>query len=157
MRRPVRKLRRPDSFAASFAAPSVQSAEFRLHYRGWLAVDREAALAAASSEPALGLGLVIPKKWCKPAVRRNLIKRAMRQVLREWDFPTGAQVQSPVLMLRLTCRLPADFRSAASPALRQYVRQQLQGLLRAWERRAVVLAPQALSATVGQDRPDSTE
>lgn len=147
MRRPVRKLRRPESFAASFTAPSVQAAEFKLHYRDWLAADRETAPTPGPSAQALGLGLVIPKKWCKPAVRRNLIKRAMRQALREWEFPAAAEVHSPVLMLRLTRRLPPDFRSAASPALRQYVREQIDRLLRAWARRAVVVAPLGGTAT----------
>lgn len=148
MRRPVRALRRPQSFAASFAAPSLQSGEFRLHYRSWLAVDHAAAQVPVPSEPALGLGLVIPKKWCKSAVRRNLIKRAVRQALREWDFPPAVQVQSPVLLLRLTRKLPPDFRSAASPALRRYVREQIDRLLRAWARRSLVPVPPAAAAAL---------
>jgi ribonuclease P protein component len=137
----VEMLRQPEAFAASFAARYAQQAEFRLHYRAapteWL---------GATSAPRLcWLGLVIPKKFCKPAVRRNLIKRVMRQALRELALPPLAVMQAPVLMLRLTRKLPADFRSARSPALLAYVQQAVNALLRSWIERAVVVPEQGVA------------
>jgi len=126
-------LRQPDAFAACFAARFVQRAEFRLHYRpapaGW---GRPDAVAQTC-----WLGLVIPKKLCKAAVRRNLIKRVMRQSLRQLQLPVSAVMRAPVLMLRLTRKLPADFRSARSPALLAYVRQVVNALLQDWIDRTV--------------------
>ncbi|MFZ5577152.1 MAG: ribonuclease P protein component [Pseudomonadota bacterium] len=132
----IEMLRQPDAFAALFAARYFQQAEFRLHYRAapaeWLQGD--------AAPRCCWLGLVIPKKFCKAAVRRNLIKRVMRQALRELHLPEFAQMQSPVLMLRLTRKLPTDFRSARSPALLAYVQQAVNALLKAWIERTVILA-----------------
>lgn len=131
----IEMLRQPDAFAALFAARHIQQAEFRLHYRAapaeWLQVG------AARSR--CWLGLVIPKKFCKAAVRRNLIKRVMRQAMRDLRLPELAQLQAPVLMLRLTRKLPADFRSARSPALLAYVQQAVNALLQAWIERTVIV------------------
>lgn len=126
-------LRQPEAFAACFAARYAQAAEFRLHYR---AAPPEWT-AAASRPMTCWLGLVIPKKFCKPAVRRNLIKRVMRQTLRELRLPAGAELRAPVLMLRLTRKLPPEFRSAASPALRAHVQHAVNALLGAWVERTV--------------------
>ena len=127
-------LRQPDAFAALFAARYVQRDEFRLHYR---AVPGEWD-GTASTASRCWLGLVIPKKFCKAAVRRNLIKRVMRQALRDLHLPEAAQMQAPVLMLRLTRKLPTDFRSARSPALLAYVQQAVNALLQAWIERTVI-------------------
>ena len=131
-------LRQPDAFAACFAARSVQQAEFRLHFRA----APEEWNSSQIGQPQCWLGLVIPKKFCKPAVRRNLIKRVMRQALRELDLPEGTVLQAPVLMLRLTRKLPAEFRSARSAALLAYVRQAVNALLASWVECTVnILAP----------------
>jgi len=137
----VDMLRQPEAFAASFAARYAQQAEFRLHYRA-----APAEWLVATNGPRLcWLGLVVPKKFCKPAVRRNLIKRVMRQALREVSLPPTALMQAPVLMLRLTRKLPAEFRSARSPALLAYVQQAVNALLRSWIERTVVLSEQSLA------------
>ncbi|MGE0073071.1 MAG: ribonuclease P protein component [Thiomonas sp.] len=131
-------LRQPDAFAACFASRYVQYAEFRLHYRPapaeWSSLDAVAQTC--------WLGLVIPKKFCKAAVRRNLIKRVMRQSLRQLQLPGSAVMRAPVLMLRLTRSLPADFHSASSPALLAYVRQAVNALLQDWIERTVCVAVQ---------------
>jgi ribonuclease P protein component len=134
-------LRQPEAFAACFVARYAQQAEFRLHYR---AISAELSAAGFGPEQCW-LGLVIPKKFCKPAVRRNLIKRVMRQALRELHLPTGAKSQAPVLMLRLTRNLPTEFRSARSPALLAYVQQAVNALLKSWVERTVVVSEQGLA------------
>ncbi|MGC9184057.1 MAG: ribonuclease P protein component [Thiomonas sp.] len=134
-------LRQPEAFAACFTARYAQQAEFRLHYR---AVSADASPTESGPEHCW-LGLVIPKKFCKPAVRRNLIKRVMRQALRELRLPPGARSQAPVLMLRLTRKLPAEFRSARSPALLAYVQQAVNALLKSWVERTVVVSEQGLA------------
>lgn len=131
-------LRQPEAFAAMFAARYAQQAEFRLHYRA-APTEWVQDAAPASAQPRCWLGLVIPKKFCKPAVRRNLIKRVMRQALRELRLPSEAQLQAPVLMLRLTRKLPAEFRSARSPVLLAYVQQAVNALLKSWIERTVVV------------------
>lgn len=131
----IEMLRQPEMFAALFAARYVQQAEFRLHYRAAPAAWSEVAAAPSRC----WLGLVIPKKFCKPAVRRNLIKRVMRQALRDLRLPETARLQAPLLMLRLTRKLPAEFRSARSPALLAYVRQAVNALLQTWIERTVIL------------------
>ncbi|OZB49980.1 MAG: ribosomal protein S5 domain 2-like protein [Thiomonas sp. 15-63-373] len=133
-------LRQPEAFAAMFAARYAQQAEFRLHYRA-APTEWVPDAAPASAQPRCWLGLVIPKKFCKPkpAVRRNLIKRVMRQALRELRLPSEAQLQAPVLMLRLTRKLPAEFRSARSPVLLAYVQQAVNALLKSWIERTVVV------------------
>lgn len=137
----VDMLRQPEAFAACFAARYAQQAEFRLHYRA-APVELGAPLPGARQ---CWLGLVIPKKFCKPAVRRNLIKRVMRQALRELCLPAPAVLQAPILMLRLTRKLPAEFRSARSPALLAYVQQVVNALLKSWIERTVVVSEQGVA------------
>lgn len=132
----IRVLRRPEQFSACFSARSVQHGEFRLHYRA--ALDAETRDGPAGL--ACWLGLVVPKKFCKQAVRRNLIKRAMRQALRDLRLPQSGRLQAPVLMLRLTRKLPAEFRSARSPALAAYVRAAVNDLVAAWIQRSLIVA-----------------
>ena len=134
MRVQVRMLREPEAFSACFGARYVQAAEFRLHYRSAAAGECE----TGSGDPVCCLGLVVPKKLCKPAVRRNLIKRAMRQALREVEIPAGAQLRAPVLMLRLSRKFPPDFHSAASEPLRRHVQDSIATLLAGWIERGVV-------------------
>jgi ribonuclease P protein component len=82
------------------------------------------------------LGWVLPKRHAKRAVTRNLLRRQMRSVVGEWVAqevaisPTADSAQA-VCVVRL--RQPwdrAQFPSAASTALKQAVRQELQALVR---------------------------
>ncbi len=128
-------LRRPDQFSACFAARWVQHAEFRLHYRG--------ALPDEVGDTMIGacwLGLVVPKKFCKSAVRRNLIKRAMRQALRDLRLPQSSGLRAPVVMLRLMRKLPGEFRSARSPALARYVHTAVNAMVAEWVQRSLIMA-----------------
>ena len=81
---------------------------------------------------ALGLALVVPKRHAKRAATRNLVKRQMREVMRgrcaEW---VGRQ-----LMIRQRNAFsPQQFRSAASDALREAVRGELDSLFAQASRR----------------------
>jgi ribonuclease P protein component len=133
-------LRQPRAFAACFSARYFQQAEFRLHYCTAL----ESSTVQHGAAPQCWLGLVIPKKFCKPAVRRNLIKRVIRQALRDLQLPAEARLQAPVLMFRLTHKLPVHFRSARSAALLDHVRHAVDALLAMWLERTVVLPQRGL-------------
>jgi len=76
---------------------------------------------------ACWLGTVVPKRHAKRAVTRNLLKRQMRAAVarHQADLPAGLWV----LRLRTGFDL-REFPSAASPALRQAVRDELDALLR---------------------------
>ena len=84
----------------------------------------EAPAAVLKATPVVGF--VIPKRWARRAVTRNLLRRQMRQALIEHrdTLPSGLWV------LRLRAAFdPAHFPSAASPALREAARQELRHLL----------------------------
>lgn len=75
---------------------------------------------------APALATLVPKRHAKRAVTRNLIRRQMREAVHQ----AGATASSGKLLLRL--RAPFDsarYRAAASTALRDAVRQELQSLL----------------------------
>jgi ribonuclease P protein component len=70
-------------------------------------------------------GTLIPKRWAKKAVTRNLIRRQIREVLHS---------QSSLPVATYVVRLKASFdrrqyESASSVALKQAVRAELQQLL----------------------------
>ncbi len=124
-------LTRPESFQAGLRAPGVQVDALRVQYRALRDIDR------APGQPACMVGFVLPKRLCRAAVRRNLIRRVMRAVLRDAlrDPPTARALGGRALIVRLTDRLPPQFVSAASPALRAYLRVSAQQLLQLLLRR----------------------
>ena len=127
-------LTRPESFSASLRGQGVRGPEFYLHHRA--ALDADGIQPGACTRECV-LGFVVPKRLCKQAVRRNLIRRVMREALREvmrqddlrWPSP------APVLVLKLTRKLPDSFVSASSRNLMRYVRTQIQHLLRQYHAR----------------------
>ena len=117
---------------ASLRASAVQASEFRLHRREVTVDDR--IPAQVSQDPpsrSCVVGFVVPKRYCRHAVRRNLIRRVMREALRA-HIREAAQwpADPPVLVFRLVRALPASFISASSPALRRHVGESAQALLR---------------------------
>lgn len=132
-------LLRPESFGASLRARWVQAGEFRLHYRG---ASEQDALSPPTAQAACAVGFVLPKRQCKHAARRNLIRRIAREHIRrhllEHDVspePVPGQTRSlPVLVLRQQARLGPQWVSAQSPALRRYLHETLGRLLDEWER-----------------------
>ena len=130
-----------DALKALLSAPTVaKTAHFVLqaaHERQVLqelptgvAPDRTESVdnsASVTSSPvaSLGLALVVPKRHAKRAATRNLIKRQMREAMRrrcaEW---AGRQL----LIRQRSAFNPQQFRSAASDALREAVRGELDML-----------------------------
>ena len=130
---------RPESYSTSLRARWVQAGEFRLHYRD---ASVEDALPDPGARPCCALGFVLPKRQCRHAARRNLIRRVAREALRDLlrqravaqDVSAAIPTPMPVLVLRLQSRLDAQWVSAQSPALRRYLRQTMWQLLADWER-----------------------
>jgi ribonuclease P protein component len=84
-------------------------------------VDNSVSLATPARSRS-GLALVVPKRHAKRAATRNLVKRQMREAMRqralEWaGFQLLIRQRSPFA--------PQQYRSAASEALRHAVRGEL--------------------------------
>jgi ribonuclease P protein component len=79
-----------------------------------------------ATAPRPGLATLVPKRHARRAVTRNLIRRQMREVLRQ-GAPTAPSTK---LLLRLKAPFDgARYPAAASTALRIAVRQELKCLL----------------------------
>lgn len=118
---------------------AASSPHFVLHAVRWLhpmhtavqqsdeARPRSATVFPAISAAPAYYGTIVPKRWARRAVTRNLIKRQIRHVV-------GAYAPSPSNGLALVLRLraafdPQQFISASSSLLRQAVRAELNQLL----------------------------
>jgi ribonuclease P protein component len=79
---------------------------------------------------ALLVGVVLPKRWAKSAVRRNLLRRAIyRQAPSLSPFVPTCAAANALLVVRLTSGFaPSAFKSARSEVLQQAVRAELQTL-----------------------------
>ncbi len=75
----------------------------------------------------LAVGALTPKRWAKRAVARNLIRRQIHAVSRE--FENGLKPTAYVVRLRAPFN-PQAFVSASSEVLKQTVREELQQLFR---------------------------
>jgi ribonuclease P protein component len=71
------------------------------------------------------MGALTPKRWAKRAVTRNLIRRQVHAVSRE--FEKGLMPTAYVVRLRATFNTQ-NFVSASSDALKQTVREELKQL-----------------------------
>jgi ribonuclease P protein component len=117
-------------FEAVLGSPVVaKTPNFALHLRSepTNASPQTPAHSPDLFEPqAASLGAMVPKRWARKAVTRNLVKRQIYAVAQEHlpDQPPHAYV------VRLRQAFAAQkFRSAASGALKQEVRSQLLTLL----------------------------
>jgi ribonuclease P protein component len=115
----VVKLKTPSQFEAVLGQrPARRSPHFALHQR----LD---GFQPSSPDAQWHCGVVVPKRWAKRAVTRNLIKRQIHAVFKDRhpDWPHGAYV------VRLTQGFAAQgFVSARSPGLSVAVRLELEGL-----------------------------
>ncbi|MDO5653208.1 MAG: ribonuclease P protein component [Brachymonas sp.] len=163
-------LRNAQQFAAVMQQGRVvaRTRHFVLHALRW--PDVVAALAmqspsppaeAESADTGLGtrslvfpaargcyLGAVIPKRWARRAVTRNLVKRQIRHVV-----PPGIPALQGNLAVVVRQRAAFDaqqFVSASSPALRAAVRQELQELVQVpdWPTLPLLLQPPRKPAKV---------
>jgi len=136
----ARRLKTREQFQAVLACPPVARTEhFVMHC---MALDR--AETAPGPLPAglfagaqLWFGAMVPKRWARRAVTRNLIKRQI--------YSQAAQQQAALPMAAYLVRLRSsfdrhDFRSAASTALRSAVRSEISQLLAKAVRSAKVAA-----------------
>ena len=73
----------------------------------------------------LMMGALTPKRWAKRAVTRNLIRRQIHAVSREYE--KGLKPTAYVVRLRATFN-PQKFVSASSDVLKQTVRKELKQL-----------------------------
>ena len=158
-------------------APRSRSAHFALHHVAARPLPLTPALkAAAAGELSTGhapayapavddlsgqwwLGLVVPKRHARRSVTRSLLKRQMREVVREVvqrrsaDAVSAANADAslPPGLWVLRLKAPFDkqqFPSAASTALRASARSELVQLLR-----RAATQPKPLAAAVAKPPP----
>lgn len=71
------------------------------------------------------MGAVVPKRWAKRAVTRNMIKRQVLQL----KLPHALSNESMALVVRLRTGFDSkQFKSASSPAIKAQVRMELAQL-----------------------------
>lgn len=100
----------------------------------------------ASAAPAY-YGAIVPKRWARRAVTRNLIKRQIRHVVGVF---APSSLDGLALVLRLRAAFdPQQFISASSALLRQAVRHELMQVLQQASQQDWQLLPR-LPATPGQ-------
>jgi ribonuclease P protein component len=80
---------------------------------------------ALFADGVLKIGALTPKRWAKRAVTRNLIRRQVHAVSRE--FEPSLKPTAYVVRLRATFN-PQEFVSASSDVLKQTVREELKQL-----------------------------
>ena len=120
----LQRLKSKPQFQAVMAGPPVaKTPHFALHLASLEASRGEVLLFA---QPAPWLGVLIPKRWAKRAVTRNIIRRQIYEVARagESALPQAAMV------VRLRSEFSRkQFVSATSEPLKRAVRAELQQLL----------------------------
>lgn len=130
----MQRLKTHSQFQAVLAGQRIAStAHFMLHARslvdiGWRPAMRIAQSADTESTPpetlhASVMGALVPKRWAKRAVTRNMIKRQIYSVGSIAALPRSAYV------VRLRAGFDRkQFVSATSDMLKRQVRQELQVL-----------------------------
>jgi ribonuclease P protein component len=132
----VQRLKTHSQFQAVLAGHRIAStAHFALHQRGLTDIGWRPAMQAMpapgtetdpSRQPSDSvMGAMVPKRWAKRAVTRNMIKRQM--------YSVGSMAASALPLAAYVVRLRAGFDrkqfvSATSDALKKQVRQELLAL-----------------------------
>ena len=143
-------MRNPSQFQAVMQRGQVaaRTAHFVLHVLRWPAVQvASAAPAPRLFAAACGMyrGAVVPKRWARRAVTRNLIKRQIRHLL---DARRPVLPGSLAVVVRQRAAFdPCHFVSASSPALRMAVRAELVDLLAQPDWPALPMLPAPLPKT----------
>ena len=87
-----------------------------------------APLLSLFPQNGLWMGAVVPKRWAKRAVTRNMIKRQVLQL----KLPQALRNASMALVVRLRTGFDnKQFKSASSPAIKAQVRMELTQLFAA--------------------------
>jgi ribonuclease P protein component len=125
----ARRLKTRQQFQAVLACAPVARTEHFVMHRMVLETTGTgtAPVAAASVMPfpfdGLWLGAMVPKRWARRALTRNLIKRQIYSVAAEQPLPAAAY------LVRLRSGFDRlQFKSAASDALRAAVRREIEQL-----------------------------
>ena len=132
-------LRNAQQFQAVLQQGQVvaRSTHFVLHALRWPACDK--AVPTTQAQPLLLFaagrqaytGTIIPKRWARRAVTRNLIKRQIRSLIAKHAPVINSQIPDSIaIAIRLRSAFSTQhFISAASPMLRAAVRTELCELL----------------------------
>lgn len=117
------RLQTRSQFQAVLANHTIaRTAHFAMHR-----TEINADTAALSEPQAVGLGAMVPKRWAKRAVTRNLIKRQIYNL--GYDYETRLVNADHVVRLRATFDRK-QFKSASSEQLKTAVRLELEQLFR---------------------------
>ncbi len=126
----MERLRQWSEFQAVLSAGTVsRTPHFVLHQ--WQSPAKASTGSEFEETPTLfvdgvlRMGALTPKRWAKRAVTRNLIRRQVHALSRE--FEKGLIPTAYVVRLRATFNLQ-KFASASSDALKQAVKQELRQL-----------------------------
>ena len=149
----MQRLKTHSQFQAVLAGQRIAStAHFVLHLRGLTDIGLRPASqhaqapgldAAPSASPRESvMGAMVPKRWAKRAVTRNMIKRQI--------YSVGAMAASALPCAAYVVRLRsgfdrAHFVSATSVALKRQVRQELVALFELAQSRQAVRMPDMAS------------
>lgn len=111
---------------AHFVLHQCGLAAIRLHHADGDARSNGTEIALAELPQVVLMGAMVPKRWAKRAVTRNMIKRQIYSVSSE----IVASLPSAAHVVRLRTGFDrAQFGSASSEALKKLVRQELFQLL----------------------------
>jgi ribonuclease P protein component len=133
----VQRLKSRAEFQAVLAGGVIsKTPHFALHR---LVTDLGSPNVGVIDSGDIWVGAMVPKRWAKRAVTRNMIKRQAYTVLSQVRLPRAAYV------VRLRCDFSkAQFVSATSTALKSAVRQELHQLIattHGWERQRQHASP----------------
>ena len=147
----MQRLRQPAQFQAVMQGTVLyRTPHFVLHALQWRPASGTAPQGAQPcqrrlfADGAIAMGVLVPKRWAKRAVTRNLIKRQMRAITAELasELPLHTAI-----VLRLRAGFDRrQFISASSDALKQAVRAELQQLFARtdWRRLQPLAQPPAV-------------
>lgn len=121
----MQRLRTRGQFQAVLAVrPIARTPHFAWHRLG-LDPDSPAAARHAFPHGGAWLGALVPKRWARRAVRRNLIRRQIHAL----GESCGALADGASVIRLRAAFTPASFPSASSDALKRAVRTELLELL----------------------------
>jgi ribonuclease P protein component len=113
----VRRLKTWEQYQAVLAnAPMIKTAHFAMHRAG---------AALLTEHPEVWVGAMVPKRWAKRAVTRNLIKRQIYNMAQQYE----TRLTPLAHLVRMRAGFGAgEFKSAASEQLKQTVRTEMEDL-----------------------------
>jgi len=122
----ARRLKTREQFQAVLAcAPFARTEHFVMHRMVLEASGTQVAPQASFAVDGPWIGAMIPKRWARRAVTRNLIKRQVYSIAAQHE----EMLPAAAYLVRLRCTFDRlQFRSAGSEALRAAVRGEIDQL-----------------------------